>query len=300
VGNRGPATLLDHGGGLSELIWESLVDAHWTRGDIAHATIWLEIGVPKAPAQHAVPFNAPRIGRGGRHVRRGAGVDESGTAWERLGDSLDFGVEPDSQSEEPLASDRRPSSEESFERMLYSAAARAGWLTGAGDEHADIDGVTITIRVDPTSPLMKAHDADPLGRGPAQSKATHAELIKRAMTRDELLQRAREIAARHGDPDPELIQHAYGTRYELTRTTGSMVFEDSPSCLLLMKGHFRAQRRRRHRPIGPPIEEEWYSYAYQKVVINLDTGQITDSGGSHKPPDFSLLVEVVTDYDAAG
>lgn len=81
-----------------------------------------------------------------------------------------------------------------------------------------------------------------------------------------------------------------------------MVFEDSPSCLLLMKGHFRAQRQRRRqpRPIGPPIEEEWYSYACQHIVINLDTGQITDSGGSQTPPDFSLLIEVVTDYDAAG
>lgn len=298
VGNRGPAALLDRGGGLSELIWESLVGANWTRGDIAHAAIWLEIGVPKAPAQHAVPFNAPRIGRGGRRVRRGGAVDESGTAWERLGDSLDFGVEPDSQSEEPLALDRRPASEESFERMLYSAAARAGWLTGAGDEDADVDGVTVTIRVEPTSSLRKAHEADPLGRGPAQSRAAHAELITQAIDPDELLRRAREAAARHGDSDPELIQHAYGTRYELTRTTGSMVFEHSPSCLLLMKGHFRAQRRR--RPNDPPVEDEWYSYAYQKVVINLDTGQITDSGGSHTPPDFSLLVEVVTDYDATG
>jgi hypothetical protein len=119
------------------------------------------------------------------------------------------------------------------------------------------------------------------------------------MDPDELLRRAREVAARHGDPDPELIQHAYGTRHELTRTTGSMVFEDSPSCMLLMRGHFRARRRRRP-PLAPRVEEEWYSYAYQNVVINLDTGSITDSGGSQKPPDFSLLVEVVTDYGAAG
>jgi hypothetical protein len=290
--------LLDRGGGLSDLIWESLVGANWTRGDLAYAAIRLEIGVPKAPAQQAVPFNAPRIGRGGRRVLGGCGVDESEAAWERFEGSFDFGMKSDSRSEELLADEGRPVGQEFFERMLYSAAARAGWLTCAGDEHADVDAVTVTIRVDPTSPLMKAHDADPLGRGPAQSRAAHAELLKRAMDPEELLQRAREVAARHGDPNLELIQHAYGTRYELTRTTGSRVFDDSPSCLLLMKGHFCA--RRRQRPIGPPIEEEWYAYAYQMVVINLGTGQITDSGGSQKPPDFSLLVEVVTDHDIAG
>ena len=287
--------LLDRGGGLSDLIWNSLVGANWTRGDVAHATVNLEIVVSKAPASQAVASHLPRVGRGSRRVLRTGWVDQTGAVWQRYQGQLDLGLKRDSRSEQPLSSDRRLPVQEFFELMLYSGAVRAGWLTGADDEHADIDAMTLTIRVDPTSPLQKAHDADPRGRGPAQSAAAHTELLRRAVDPEELLRRAREIAARHGDPDPELIQHAYGTRYELTRTTGSMVFDDAPSCLLLIKGQFRAPRHRR-RP-GPPVEEDnWYSYAFHYAVINLDTGKITDSGQSQTPPDLSLLVEVVTDY----
>jgi hypothetical protein len=123
-----------------------------------------------------------------------------------------------------------------------------------------------------------------------------------AIDESELLAHARAIAARNGDPEPALIQHAYGSRFDVTRTTGSIVFSDAPSLIVVMEGNFRARRaprpplRRRDVPAG----EEFVSYPVQVLVFDVLTGQITDSGSSIQQPDLTPLGDVVTDQDTRG
>jgi hypothetical protein len=45
----------------------------------------------------------------------------------------------------------------------------------------------------------------------------------------DILRLALEVAARSGDPSPELIEHTTGTREAATKTTGSWVHSDEPS-----------------------------------------------------------------------
>jgi hypothetical protein len=120
----------------------------------------------------------------------------------------------------------------------------------------------------------------------------------RVLREDMLLRLARQVAARHGDPDPELIQHAAGTREAVTRTTGSIVFSDAPSYIVAIKGRFRA---RRPYPPGrvPATGAEHRSYTVQVLVVDINTGAVTDSGSSLQFPDLTPLGTVVTDYQAA-
>jgi hypothetical protein len=118
-----------------------------------------------------------------------------------------------------------------------------------------------------------------------------------AIDESELLALALEVAARKGDPNPELVQHARGSRFEVTRTTGSIVFSDVPSYIIVMKGNFRARRASRpgHRY---PDDEQSVSDPFQTLVIDIETGQITDSGSSNHCPDLASLGEIVTDHGA--
>jgi len=124
-------------------------------------------------------------------------------------------------------------------------------------------------------------------------------VIRGVFDESELLALALEVAARVGGPGPELIQHARGGRYEVTRTTGSTVFSEAPSYIVVMKGNFRAGRRRppRHRCTN---DEEFVAYRFQTLVVDIETGQITDSGSSNHWPDLASLGAVVTDHDARG
>lgn len=117
-----------------------------------------------------------------------------------------------------------------------------------------------------------------------------------AIDERQLLALALEVAARNGDAEPELIQHARGSRYAVTRSTGSVVFSDAPSYIVVMKGNFRAPRPHPPGPSRPP-EERLVSYPFQTLVVNIETGQITDSGSSNQCPDLASLGVVVTDRD---
>jgi hypothetical protein len=114
--------------------------------------------------------------------------------------------------------------------------------------------------------------------------------------RDEsmILPLARQVAARHGDPDPEWIQHARGTREEVTTTTGSIVHSDAASYIIVIKGNFRA--RTRSPPFGADTGD--FEYPFQILVVDVETGAITDSGNSPRCPDLTTLGNVVTDYRA--
>lgn len=191
--------------------------------------------------------------------------------------------------------------------MLYTAAVQAGWLVGEPGEVVDVPAVRITVSVARRNPTSEAFahgsagsqdlEAVPDGptRSPREKRRSLATPAVSAIDESELLARALRVAARLGDPDPELIQHARGSRFEVTRTTGSIVFSDAPSYIIVMKGDFRARRatRPRHRY---PDDKQFVSYPFQTLVIDIETGQTTGSGSSHQAPDLTSLGEVVTDH----
>jgi hypothetical protein len=43
-------------------------------------------------------------------------------------------------------------------------------------------------------------------------------------------------------------------------------------------------------------EDEFVSYSVQVLVVDIETGQVTDSGGGHDYPDLASVGPVVTDY----
>lgn len=126
------------------------------------------------------------------------------------------------------------------------------------------------------------------------------EPLLRVCDESMLVQLARQVAARHGDPDPELIQHAIGTREEVTRTTGSIVFSDEPSYIVVVKGKFHARSRTPPIPAGltVPKQPEFVSYPIQVLVVNIATGEMTDSGSTHDYPNLAPLGRVATDHPA--
>jgi hypothetical protein len=121
------------------------------------------------------------------------------------------------------------------------------------------------------------------------------------VVRDEsdILRLALEVAARHGDPNPELVQHTSGTREAATKTTGSWVHSDQPSYLIAMRGCFTA---RRARPPLPPemvpedAVDDTMSFPISVLVVDIETGLVTDSGSSFEYPDLASVGPVVTDY----
>ena len=58
----------------------------------------------------------------------------------------------------------------------------------------------------------------------------------------DILRLALEVAARCGDPNPEMIEHMMGTREAVTTTTASLVFGDEP-----------VSSHRHARPIPQPV-----------------------------------------------
>jgi hypothetical protein len=122
----------------------------------------------------------------------------------------------------------------------------------------------------------------------------------RVRSEGDVLTLALSVAARHGDPDPELIQHTIASRLAATRTTGSWVESEEPSYLIAIRGDFTTPR-----PPGPPRlhrpgwENEAVSFPVQVLVVELASGRVTDSGGDHRYPDLASVGPVITDYRAS-
>jgi hypothetical protein len=112
----------------------------------------------------------------------------------------------------------------------------------------------------------------------------------------DILRLALEIAARKGDPNPELIEHTTGTREAATKTTGSWVRSDELSYLIAMRGDFSAPR-----PTPPTIrptaaQDRVMAYPVQVLVVEVASGRVTDSGSSSAYPELSSVGPVVIDY----
>lgn len=290
------------------MLWEALDRAGWIGEMVSlRTTVSLRVGVAAVPAgrpkqrarREPLPGRVRRLGEKGR-------VDAHGVAWQQFVGPLNGRAA--GPGYRLLESERRPEDLEFGEDLLYAAAVRAGWLGEEPEEVAEVPDVQITIGVARRNPRWEAFatasassgDPDtapstPTGPADEDSSPRHGETIG-AIDERELLATALGVAARAGDPNPELIQHARGSRFDVTRTTGSIVFSDAPSYIVVMKGSFRARAPQRSMR-ADPSEDSVVSYPFQILVVDAKTGQITDSGSDRQSPDLTPLGEVVTDRD---
>jgi hypothetical protein len=152
VGSPGRAQLTDRAGGMSELIWNAMVEAGWL-GHTAGLKPILELVIRVAPAdgprRDAMPRFALRPG-GRRRQRKGGRVREDGAICQHYDGPL-WAVAPRVRVVEGEAR----TDFDTFEDMLYAAAVRAvravraGWLTA--DDHrqavCEVPDVDIVVRV---------------------------------------------------------------------------------------------------------------------------------------------------------
>ncbi|HUO72573.1 MAG TPA: hypothetical protein VMU39_17525 [Solirubrobacteraceae bacterium] len=154
----------------------------------------------------------------------------------------------------------------------------------------------ITLRYKP------AHGVD-LGNltGP-DVRSVHAGLsvlvfrlgAKPSLSGRRILALAERAASGAGDPQPTLIQHAAGTRFDANRiASGELVFEWNWSYLIAIRGHFAATRAPLPHGGKPP------SGTVITLVVDARTGQITDGGLSNRYPSLAQLGPVTTDLRGA-
>jgi hypothetical protein len=116
----------------------------------------------------------------------------------------------------------------------------------------------------------------------------------------DILRLALEVAARNGDPSPDLIEHTTGTREAATKTTGSWVRSHEPSHLIAIRGDFSAPSRPTPPTIRPTdAQDRVMTYPVQVLVVDVASSRVTDSGSSSEYPDLSSVGPVVADYPAS-
>lgn len=104
-----------------------------------------------------------------------------------------------------------------------------------------------------------------------------------------------------GDPRPELIEHAIGTRAEANAVAaGDVVPGTRPSYLIAIRGQFTVPNVA--PPLGPwapasaanapPTE----TYRVMTLVVDAQTRQVTDFGLANSLPDLSRMGNVVVDH----
>ena len=105
-----------------------------------------------------------------------------------------------------------------------------------------------------------------------------------------ILSLAEQAARGEGDPRPNLIQHAAGSRFDAVRiSSGDLVFDWSWSYLIAVHGHFVA--------LGAPIPPGARPPRGTVITLVLDarTGRVTDAGLSNRYPPLAELGPVSTD-----
>jgi hypothetical protein len=292
VGGSGRALLHHRRGGIEGMLWEALEGAGWMgERTSARMGVGLRAGVPAAPVNESGPRARLEPLRGGaRHVAERPRVDDRGVVWQESLRPLS------GRAAGPgfllMPGDRHLEELEFGENVLYSAAVHAGWLTLDPGEVVDVAEVRITVSARQRNPRWEAH----ANRDPSHNETpSPAAPLIGAQDETNMLAHALEVAARDGDPNPELIQHARGSRFVVTRTTGSTVFSDAPSYIFVMKGDFNPHHSRPQSAPGRPERH----YRFRTLVFDVRTGKITDTGGSNEAPDLTSLGEVITDHPRA-
>lgn len=270
--------------GVSGMLWEAIDGAGWV-GERAslRMTVAIRVGVPGAPTsgvQSDIDGEANRCEAGW--------TDDDGVAWQQyVGPLSGRAAGPGFRV---LESELAPHERGLADGFLRAAAEQAGWLSDASSTVVELPDVRIAVSVARRNPRWEDPEAQPLALS-AQDYQSHCS---ETMGDRELLESALEVAARLGDPNPILIRHARGTRFDVTSVTGSQVSSDAPSCIFAMQGNFRWHHS---RPANPErqLTEEDSSYGFLTIVIDAGTGAPTDVGASNQPPDLTALGHVVTD-----
>lgn len=125
---------------------------------------------------------------------------------------------------------------------------------------------------------------------------------RRITREDEILEIAVGLAADRGDLSPVLVQHTRCTRAEANQlVSGSIVPGDRESYLIAIRGSFTVRQRR--RPFVPEVQEPvetTSTYSVMTLIVDVATGEPTDSGMSNEYPDLALVGSVVTDHPRQG
>ena len=109
-----------------------------------------------------------------------------------------------------------------------------------------------------------------------------------------ILSLAEQAARGEGDPRPNLVQHAAGSRFDAVRiSSGDLVFDWSWSYLIAVRGHFVAL----DTPIPPDTRPPRGTVI--TLVLDARTGQVTDAGLSNRYPRLAELGPVSTDLRRA-
>ncbi len=278
------ATLDARPDGVAGMLWEALVGAGWV-GECAspRMTAAIRVGVPRAPTSDpGAVADKPRR----RH--EGGWTDEDGVVWQQSVGPLSGRLA--GPGFRVLENELAPYERGRGDALLRAAAAQAGWLSGAQGVAVELPEVRIAVSIARRNPRWEDPDAQPLALSPENYQAH----CSGTMDDRELLARALDVAARLGDPDPVLVRHARGTRFDVTSATGSKAFSDTPACIFAMQGNFRWNHSRPAHP-GRQLIETDTSYRFLTVVIDAETGKPMDIGASNQARDLTALGHVITD-----
>jgi hypothetical protein len=281
----GEVTLHRRSGGIGAMVWELLVAAGWVGEQTSpRMTVAIRVGV-RCAAASASGAEPGAVGAAPLRRREGGWIDEEGIAWQQVVGPLS------GRAAGPgfclLEGALTPAERDQGDALMRAAAELAGWLHGDTGETVELPDVRVLVSVARRNPRWEDPDEFP----PA---AIDEDQLASMLSDEELLAIALEVADRFGDPEPVVIEHARGTRFDLTRVTGSYVFDDTPSCIFAMEGSFRWSHSR--PALHQPLTEADISYRFLTVVIDARTGKPMDHGARNNAlVDLTPLGKVVID-----
>lgn len=122
---------------------------------------------------------------------------------------------------------------------------------------------------------------------------------RRIEREEEICEVALAMAADHGDPRPDLIQHVNCKRTQANSVLGSAnMSDDRDAWLIAIKGDFKSPGTAASRPFELEDRSE-RRYSVITIVVDAHTGAPTDMGTSNCYPQLAVAGDVVTDYSAA-
>lgn len=151
IGSPGRAFFHDRNGGISELIWDALAEAGWhghTAGIEPTIAVCMRVAPPRAPSETNMPGRRLLPGGPRREGERGR-ITDDGVAYQRYEGPLHAWAV---RGIRLVDSERQAEDFDYLEDMLYTAAIRAGWLSGTRQPFAVIPDVEILIGITRRNP----------------------------------------------------------------------------------------------------------------------------------------------------
>lgn len=116
----------------------------------------------------------------------------------------------------------------------------------------------------------------------------------RVYAEQDILLFALDSARRYGDPNPTLVQHARSTRRGAAALLDWGSDDDRTVYVVAIKGQFSVKRASH----GPAVPHEVITVPALFRVIDIETGEVIDSGSRPVFPDLRSLGAVITDLAA--